>query len=308
MRLAVLAILLAMPAAGDGVYTYRLRGEIRLLLLWAGRDEVGGGSIRITRTPPADGRWRNEVEVLFGSDPERVPKGINRWGYGRERTEWMQDPGGAAPRLVATEFQGIMRHSPEGSIDEAVAATKQASSSQQFLYDVTVSRVFPERAESEFRVLAATEDFDYRRPEQLLALFREHVTGTKPLRQSRLPNSPAVYDKPFGFLSALSDLIERAQSAPAKPTTVFVNNSQLYRLAVTDVGPLEDTRHRPQWQAAGASQVRRIRFRCLNTVKGTRTDFTLWVPNSGKLKGIPVRIQLQPRWWLRLQMDLASAR
>ncbi len=134
----VLAILLALPAAGEGVYNYRLRGEIRLLLLWLGRDDVGGGSIRITREAPADGRWQSEIEVLFGSDPERVPKGINRWGYGRERAEWIQDPAGAGPRLMATEFQGIMRHSPEGSIDEAVAATKQANSSQQFLYDATV--------------------------------------------------------------------------------------------------------------------------------------------------------------------------
>jgi hypothetical protein len=39
-------------------------------------------------------------------------------------------------------------------------------------------------------------------------------------------------------------------------------------------------------------------------VKRTRTDFSLWVPLSGDLKGLPVRILLQPWWWLRLQLDL----
>ncbi len=33
-------------------------------------------------------------------------------------------------------------------------------------------------------------------------------------------------------------------------------------------------------------------------------DFDLWLGVSGGFKGVPLRIQLQPRWWLRLRLDL----
>jgi hypothetical protein len=36
-----------------------------------------------------------------------------------------------------------------------------------------------------------------------------------------------------------------------------------------------------------------IEFRCFNTVKRTRTDFTVWTPLRSNLKALPVRILLQ---------------
>ncbi len=59
-------------------YDYVMTARVRLLLFWAGKDDVGGGYIR-------RGRLKEEprkefFQVLFGSDPAKAPRGINRWG------------------------------------------------------------------------------------------------------------------------------------------------------------------------------------------------------------------------------------
>ena len=99
-------------------------------------------------------------------------------------------------------------------------------------------------------------------------------------------------------------MIRQVTEKRTKPSLRFVFNAKLYTLAVSSVkqpGVFEAR------LASGTVRYRDtalIRFRCFNTVKQTRTDFDLWIPVSGELKGVPVRILLQPRWWLRLQMDL----
>jgi hypothetical protein len=88
---------------------------------------------------------------------------------------------------------------------------------------------------------------------------------------------------------------------------IYVYNARPYTLEVLSVRPAPESKLAPQWRAAGLREVAQVRFRSFNTVKRTRTDFELWIPMAGELKGIPLRILLQPRWWLRLQMDLDPA-
>jgi hypothetical protein len=44
-------------------------------------------------------------------------------------------------------------------------------------------------------------------------------------------------------------------------------------------------------------------FVATNLEKGTRTAFTLTYERSGLRAGLPLRIELQPRWWLRLRLE-----
>jgi hypothetical protein len=39
---------------------------------------------------------------------------------------------------------------------------------------------------------------------------------------------------------------------------------------------------------------------------GTKHRFKLYLATAGDLRGIPVRIEDQPRWWLKLQLDLET--
>ncbi len=308
LALLILAACTAQSASttGEKLLVYRLRGEVRPFLFWLGRDDVGGGRVTILQTYSSPARWREEIEVLFGSEPERIPGRINRWGHGRESADWIWDAATAAPRLLGTEFEGVMRHSTESSIDEVVPETGAAHP-----YDVTRSVVYPERAYHELRVFTDKEQFHYRRPDHLLAKYRECLASTPPLRQRDLPNRPPAYGEPYGFLTGLSrilgQIVEAHERSPealrrTKPSLVFVFNTKPYLLDVTGIRRVASFQTR--YGALRLRDVAVVEFRCFNTVKRTRTDFAVWVPLGGDLKGLPVRIMLQPRWWLRLQLDL----
>lgn len=294
-------------AGADGpvetVLVYRMRGEVRPLLFWLGRDDVGGGKISIRSSSPTPETGREEFEILFGSDPDRIPRRINRWGYGREIAEWSR-PGEAPARLVRTEFQGFMPHSAEASLAE-VKAEKSGSATAK-TYDVTRSTVVPERSNYSLWVFADSEDFHYRHPERLLAKYRETLAKATPALQGELANEPAKWSEPYGFLSLVSRMTRDAAGGKSgRHSATFVYNAKPYTLTVSGVkrAAVYKARH-------GGVQLRDlavVEFQCLNTVKRTRTDFTIWTPTTGDLKGLPVRILFQPKWWLRLDLDLDRA-
>ena len=302
---AALALILLPPATpAEGTFVYKLRGEVRLLLPWIGKDDVGGGRITLTRSgAPSGNRWTEQIEVLFGSEPDRIPKRINRWGYGRETAEWAHETGSADPRLLSTEFNGIMSHSAESSLGEALAKTRESASAHRYLYDGIRSRVLPLQASSELRILAEDDGFHYRHPERLLAMYSDALQKMPPATHKQLVNIPGLYSNPFGFLTGLSELIRQVGEGRAKASLPFVYNAKLYTLEVLGVKRLGAFEGAVRYRDTA-----RVHFRCFNTVKQTRTDFDLWIPLSGELKGVPVRILLQPRWWLRLQMDLDPAK
>ena len=115
LRLPAAAAACAEVRADDPIETvlvYRMRGEVRPFLFWPGPDDVGGGHVVFRRSPASPTRRREEIEVLFGSEPERIPQRVNRWGYGLGSAEWVRD-GNAAPRLLATEFKGSCATPPK---------------------------------------------------------------------------------------------------------------------------------------------------------------------------------------------------
>jgi hypothetical protein len=311
VRIAVVAValsLLSSAATAEGTFVYKLRGEVRLLLPWVGRDDVGGGRITITRSgAPSGNRWTEQIEVLFGSEPDRIPNRINRWGYGRETAEWVRETGDPGPRLLSTEFLGLMRHSAESSVGEALAMSKEAAAAHRYLYDGTRSRVLPTLASSELRILAEDDELHYKRADRLLAKYSDALKNMPPTLQKQLANAGAVYGAPYGFLTGLSDLVRQVLDKRDKPSLRFVFNAKVYTLEVLSVKQLGVFDTRLASSTVRYRDTALIHFRCFNTVKQTRTDFDLWIPLTGDLRGVPVRILLQPRWWLRLQMDLDPA-
>ena len=312
IRTAVAALaLILLPSAtpAEGTFVYRLRGEVRLLLPWIGRNDVGGGRITLTRSnAPSGNRWTEQIEVLFGSEPDRIPKRINRWGYGRETAEWVRETSSPEPRLLSTEFLGIMRHSAESSMGEALARSKEAAAAHRYLYDGTWNRVLPAQASFELRILAEDDESHYQRAERLLATYVDALKNHPPATQKQLVNTGGVYGAPYGFLTGVSDLVRQVMESRAKPSLGFVFNAKLYTLDVLSAKQLSVFEARLPSGTVRYRDTALVHFRCLNTVKQTRTDFDLWIPLSGELKGVPVRILLQPRWWLRLQMDLDPAK
>ena len=92
------------PPGGSVTRYYSLTVRFRPFLFWMTRDDVGGA--RISWSPEAGpNRW---VEFLVGSDPERAPMAINRWGFVSEHT-----------RDDTTVLTGVMTETDDGWIDAA---------------------------------------------------------------------------------------------------------------------------------------------------------------------------------------------
>ncbi len=294
------------------VYQYRMKGKVRLLFFWVGKDDVGGGHIAVGRNPGADSAWEEEIEVLFGSNPERVPGGVNRWGYGKETGQW-KAPGPNSPAaLVGSVFEGFIKHSKEESLDE-VKANEAARQGNVFWYDGIRSKVQGSGAVSEIRTFPAEGDFDYRDARPVHCSYQERLAqGGAPDKLKKLDNSKN-YQAPFGFLTGIRHLIGQVLEQNAedagwrgfRPWIPYVYNANLYRLRIADVDiekkfdlPLKDG------SLQTFEQVAKVQFVLHKDSTGEDHEFNLWVPLQGRYRGIPIRIVDKPRWWLRVELNL----
>ncbi len=301
---------------------YTMRGEVRLLLFWIGRDEVGGGwvSSRCGMNGDTGESWR-ETEVLFGSNPERVPGGINRWGYGREKALWSRESGKTGASLLSTHFSGVMRHSKEESISQTLENERNQKSEERYLFDAIQSTVLPASAHSQIHIFAHSEEFDYRCPDEIIAKLQDIFSFSPPHEVQELKNESNLYVSPYGFLTGLTSLIEQIANSASprsedwkseKPSLIYVYDSKPYRLEVLKIRKPETYYLSSNLVAQGfpkqVSRTSEIQFRIENLTENQRHDFTLWVPLEGSLRKTPLRIMYQPRWWLRVKLDLISIR
>jgi hypothetical protein len=295
--------------------TYVMRGEVRLLLFWVGRDNVGGGRISLARgTEQADGLAWEEVEVLFGSHPERVPGKVNMWGYGKERSRWQPNQGGT-PALVKSVFEGFMR--PEGDYSTNMQDYQKAHKAQDsFVYQSVRSEVNDKMAATEIRFFVEKEDFNYRAPEGMIRRYQQSLSATAPEIRRELARQAANYDIPAGFLTATQSLVaaisDQAARKPTgwtalRPAVRYAFHAKPYRLSVRRIAAVQNF----PTSAAGTSgtgiqNVAEVDFRIENLKEGLTYDFTLWFALSGPMQGLPLRIVYQPKWWLRLRLDLTG--
>jgi hypothetical protein len=309
----VLALAGQLAAAADSVFPYRVRGDVRLLLFWMGKDEVGGGRITVARgAEPGGGGWWEEIEVLFGTEPESLPVKVNRWGYGRERAEWKASPG--APRIVRSVFEGFMRHTAEQSISDVVPDA-DSKGGPGLLYDAIRSEVRPGDAVAELRTFVEAEEFQWREPERLIAKYSQSIAPRPATAGKRLANRDGLYDAPLGFLSAISALVGRIAGAfdagdarwrETRPSTAYVYNAKVYTMEVRKIEYAQSFRLSPD--GPEAQDVATVAFQALDARRNSAADFTMVFPLRGALRGVPLRVVYKPRWWLRLRLDFDFSR
>lgn len=263
---------------------YTLSGHIRPLLFWMGRDNVGLG--RITWRKGADGS--RAFELLVGTEPSRAPRSLNRWGY---ISEEVSGPNG---HLLA-----LMTGSDESSYDQAEKQANRGSSQGDFrairgrVQDgAAVWRVARVSTPSALTV----NDVDA----TLARVGRE--TSAAPARDSRV----AANVRP-GFLVAVAELIDRAveaNSAHRDLRTVagsrieYVFGQRAYELQLRDVDA--------ETFGSGASARRALHtsFEIRTLATGDRSKFEITCGTEGDLKGVPLLIEWQPKWWLKLGLHL----
>lgn len=269
----VVVVLLALQANVHAEqYHYSMTARIRpLLLFWISRSGVGDATVTRQRTPE-----HTRYSLLIGSDPDRAPRRINRWGYIEEEIR------GAEAHLI-----GLMTQSDEESLEQADANLRtQAAGRHPF--KVIQATVDGDRASSLVTTIAAPEDYTFRQARSALDLARrESPAGTS--RVLRLPPGTRP-----GFLAALADAMH---ARPTGPIT-YVYYGRLYELRQTRVQTIANL-HIGQvaYGAAAAAD-----FVITSKHDGEQTRFSMTYGTSGSFADVPLKVTYQPRWWMQVEL------
>ena len=122
---------------------YTIAARVRpLVVFWISRSGVGDAVVTRRRAP-----GEASYSLLIGSDPDRAPLHINRWGYIEEEMR------GAEATLL-----GLMTESEEDSIQQAEANVRTQSSGT---HPFKVIHATADGAQSQARVASITMPEDY---------------------------------------------------------------------------------------------------------------------------------------------------
>jgi hypothetical protein len=269
----------AAPAATDATpgferHHYSITARVRpLLVFWISRSGVGDAVVT-RRRAPAETRY----SLLIGSDPDRAPRRINRWGYIEESIR------GTEAHLV-----GLMTESDEDSVEQAEASLRtQAGGHHPF--KVIQATVNAEQASSLVTSLVAPEDYTFRQLRTVLGLaLRESSAGTS--RVLRLPPGTRP-----GFLAALADAMHAPSASPIK----YVYHGRLYELRRTRARTIPNLRiDRARYGPAIAAD-----YIITSAHDGEQTPFSMTYGTEGRFAEVPLAVTYQPRWWMQVELTI----
>jgi hypothetical protein len=263
---------------------YAIAARVRpLLLFWIGRSGVGDAVVTKRRGPS-----ETDYSLLIGSDPERAPRRINRWGYIDEEIR------GHDATLI-----GLMTESDEDSIEQAEANLRKRDADRTF--KIIRATVENGQARSVVSSVEAPANYSFRQAHAVLDLARSGAADER-TRVISLPQGTRP-----GFLSALSEAMQSAvdrwrasRQAEKGYALTYVYHGKLYALLTTRAKFL------PSVRVGGVDYSRVIAsdFEVTNTHDGERTDFSITYGTEGPLAGIPIAASYQPRWWLQIDLTL----
>ena len=256
---------------------YTIAARVRpLLVFWISRSGVGDAVVTRRRAP-----GEASYSLLIGSDPDRAPLHINRWGYIEEEIR------GAEATLL-----GLMTESEEDSIQQAEANVRTQSSGT---HPFKVIHATADGAQSQARVASINmpEDYTLRQVRVMVDVARRAASGGK-LRV--MPLAPGT--RP-GFLAALAD----AMRMPAERSIPYVYYGKLYELRRTRSRGVPDVRvgQRSYGPAIAAD------FVITNTRDGEQTKFSMTYGTHGALAEVPLTVSYQPRWWMQVELTIDDA-
>jgi len=196
------------PLAVSVQYNYTMTARVHLLFFWAGKDDVGSGYIR--RGSSSADSHEEFFQVLFGSDPEKAPRAINRWGAGTE-IAWHRDPVATPAReddVTSSAFFGFMKSSRGKSVAEMQSELKNEQERGLHSFTGILSRVEPSRAVSLIVPLESGIDFTVHQYDLAAPLMFDRM------QSSELPVRSLVDDgrcaRAGSFLATVAELMDLA--------------------------------------------------------------------------------------------------
>jgi hypothetical protein len=267
---------------------YSMTARVRpLVLFWISRSGVGDAVVTARQAP-----GEADYSLLIGSDPERAPRRINRWGYIDEQIR------GADAKLI-----GLMTESEEDSIEDAEAnIRRQASGDRNF--KIIQATIDGDQARSVVKSIDAPAAYSFRQVHILLDLAKRE-TGEGAPRIVKLPAGTRP-----GFLSALADLMhaqcEQLRTTgsvrPGQPIK-YVYHGRIYELRGTRARTMSTVSVGNRSYDHGIAADFEIR----STYDGELTRFSMTYGTEGSFAEVPFTMSYQPRWWLQVDLALDDA-
>jgi hypothetical protein len=264
-------------------HSYTMSGRVRALLLWVGRDDVGSGVIRWRAAGDSIG-----YELLIGSDPLRAPGNLNKWGYLAEEV-----------RAGECDVVGVISKSPEEGLRDVKAGLGRPPVGRPF--DTIRGRISSHQAFARVSTVQASSSVTYREADTVLALA--FGNGSSAVRQIDRPSGVRP-----GFLNSVAEIIRtsvarltRGEKLGAE-TLRYVYGDGLYELRLLDATSLA------RFESGGRLYRDVIRARFETARAGARggSRFELVYGTRGPLAEIPIVISYQPKWWLQVELTIAS--
>lgn len=271
---AALAFVLAFPwSASAESHHYSMTARIRpLYLFWISRSGVGDAVV--TRD---ESREDARYSLLIGSDPDRAPRHINRWGYIEEVIH------GKDARLI-----GLMTRSDEESLEEADANLRSEDARHSF--KVIQATVEGDRASSRVTTVATPEDYTFRQLDRALDFARGASAGGVSRTLQLPPES-----RP-GFLVAIAEAMKTRSATPIR----YVYHGRLYELRQTRIRKIQ----RVQIGASAYDDAASGDFVITQLKDGEQTRFSMTYGTTGALAGVPLTVTYQPRWWMQVELNI----
>ena len=297
------------PPADPVQFDYVMTARVRLLFFWAGKDDVGGGFIRrgFSKNDP-----RQELlQVLFGSDPAKAPKAINRWGAGTEVVRHREAPSTSAKSddVVSSAFFGFMKSSNGKSVSEMQHELKKEKDHGEHLFTGILSRVDAGHAISLTVPLASEIDYNLYQYAEAEPVMLEKLSSSE--RPARVLENPPGCMRAGEFLGTVSELLDSALQNHGGPLSLcYVYDAQVNILTIEHAVPVPKLAVKVKTSKGAMLADRTYEdlletdFLTANQATGRKVYFSILVGTKGDQRGVPVQIRYQPNWWFQVVLNL----
>ncbi|HKV63533.1 MAG TPA: hypothetical protein VJO16_16630 [Candidatus Acidoferrum sp.] len=297
-------------APADAVeFDYVMTARVRLLFFWAGKDDVGGGFIRrgFSKSDP-----RQELlQVLFGSDPAKAPKAINRWGAGTEVVRHKEAPSTSAKSddVVSSAFFGFMKSSKGKSVSEMQEELKKEKDHGEHQFTGILSRVDAGHAISLTVPLASEIDYNLHQYAEAEPVMLEKLSSSE--RPVRVLENSVGCARAGEFLGTVSELLDSALENRGGPLSLcYVYDAQVntlmieHKASVPRLAVKVKTAKGEILSDSTFEDLLETDFVSEHRATGKRVYFTILVGTKGDQRGVPVQIRYQPNWWFQVVLNL----
>jgi hypothetical protein len=290
-------------------FDYAMTVRVRLLFFWAGKDDVGGGYIR--RGFSKDDPRQELLQVLFGSDPAKAPRAINRWGAGTE-VVWHKNPDAATAKgddVVSSAFFGFMKSSKGKSVSEMQEELKKEKAGGEHQFTGILSRVDSGHAVSLVVPLASNVDYNLNQYVEAEPVMLERLSASE--RPLKVLDSSAGCARAVAFLGAVSQLADAAiENSQAPKSLCYVYDAQVNTLTLEHAEAVKKLAVKVNAVKGGTlfeqsyDDLLQADFVSTHQNTGKKVYFSILFGTKGALRGTPVQIRYSPNWWFQVVLNL----